>query len=306
MAVLRWLDARLPPGTAVALGRGVPQNWSQAWALAGRPVTYGAPPPPGAGGKPLRAWVGDSRQMPDADQADVAGRFHVVAVGPFWIVDPGEPQAPFDAFVIDEREPTATEWYFASGTEPVRSVAADAFATWELRVHFGQPAVAPVEEPVTLEQRRIAYDIAVDAGDSPRAVARMQDLLQALTPPDASHSRLGDGMEILGTTRGGGVLPSVTVWMRAPATAEPPGRQLTAWSQVEARAPLSAIMADPVVREVGTPMALAPQRWKPGWVYSDRVPLRKRPGTERFWIQSVMPAPRPTPGSGVRVTIARL
>jgi hypothetical protein len=305
MAVLRWLDARLPQGAAVALGRGVPQNWSQAWALAGRPVTYGAAPPRGAGAEALRAWVDDSRRMPDAEQADVAARFHVVAAGPFWIVDPDEPAAPIDAFVIDEREPTAREWYVVSGTEPVRSVAADAFATWELRVHFGQPAVAPAEEPVTLEHKRIAYDMAVDSGDSPRAAARMLELLQALTPPDAGHSMLGDGMQILGTTRGSGVAPSVTVWVRAVAESAP-GTQLTAWSQVAARAPLSAIMADPVVREVGAPTAIAPQRWRPGWVYSDRVPLRKRPGTERFWIESGPPPHGPTPGSGARVTIATL
>jgi hypothetical protein len=159
---------------------------------------------------------------------------------------------------------------------------------------------------VTLEQKRIAYDMAIEAGDSPRAVARMQDLLQALTPPAAGHSTLGNGMQILGTTRGGGVLPSVTVWVRALTDAQPPDTQLTAWSQVEARAPLSAIMADPVVREVGAPTAIALQRWRPGWVYSDRVLLRKRPGTERFWIESGLPSQGHMPGGGARVTIATL
>jgi hypothetical protein len=193
-----------------------------------------------------------------------------------------------------------------SGTEPVRSVAQDAFATWELRVHFGQPAVAPREAPATLEQKRIAYDIALDAGDGPGTAARRLELLQALTPPAPGTLTLGTGTKILGTTRARGVLPSVTVWLQAPAAVDPPGTRLTVWSQVQARAPLSAIMADPVVREVGAPTAIAPQRWKPGWVYADRVPLRKRPGTERFWIESGVPAPRPTPGSGARATIATL
>jgi hypothetical protein len=244
--------------------------------------------------------------MPDAEQALLASQFHVRAAGPYWIVEPDEAAQPIDAFAIDEREPTAREWYLVSGTEPVRSVVADAFATWELRRHFDQPAVAPQGTPATLEQKRIAYDVALDTGDGPATAARRLELLQALTAPAPGTPALGTGTKILGTTRAGGVLPSVTVWLQAAAAADPPGTRLTVWSQVEARAPLSAIMADPVVREVGAPTAIAPQRWKPGWVYSDRVLLRKRPGTERYWIESGVPAPRPTPGNGVRATIATL
>jgi 4-amino-4-deoxy-L-arabinose transferase-like glycosyltransferase len=309
MSVLRWLDERLPPEATVALGRSLSPNWSQAWALAWRSVTLNEVPPSAEAHGNSSVWVGDSRMMPDAMQADLAAHFHVVAAGPLWLVTPAEPAAPIDAFAIDEREPTWWQWYFVSGTEPVRSLSPDPFLTWELRVHFGQPAERPRDTPGTLEQKRIAYDMALDAGDAARAAALLQELSVAiapLAPAGTSTPRLDDRTEVLGTTRAEGVLPSVTVWLRAGQTADPPDVQLAVWSQVESRAPFSTIMADPFVREVGQPMAIAPSRWKAGWLYADRVLIRKRPGTERFWIESGVRARKAKPGDGIRVTLARM
>ncbi|HVY47920.1 MAG TPA: hypothetical protein VHB21_18660, partial [Minicystis sp.] len=41
-------------------------------------------------------------------------------------------------------------------------------------------------------------------------------------------------------------------------------------------------MADPTEREVGLPLAISPKRWRAGFLYSDPVPIRKRPGHEVF------------------------
>jgi hypothetical protein len=44
----------------------------------------------------------------------------------------------------------------------------------------------------------------------------------------------------------------------------------------------STTMADPTEREVAPPLALSPRRWRAGFLYSHRVVIRKRPGTELF------------------------
>jgi hypothetical protein len=295
IAALRWLAERLPRGETVALARSMAPTWSQAWALGGRPVEHNAPPPRGDGSDPFRTWVGDSRRLPDEAQASIARRFHVTAVGPFWIVEPGEAAAPIDAFSFDEREPTAVEWYLVSGTEPVRRVVPDAWRTWELRVHFDQPAGPPEGAPVTADQKRVAHNAALADHDAPRAAALLAELTATMTP---RGGMLSDGTEVVGTTRHAGVHPTVTVWLRAGEPAPSSRAQIAVWSQVDARAPLSTIMADPVVREVGDPMAPGPHRWKQGWLYADRAEIRRRPGRERFWVESALARSQAGPRPG--------
>ncbi len=303
IAVLRWIAGRLPPGAPVAVGRGLRATWAEAWALGGRPVVFNVGAPRGGSGDAFAVWVSDSRRIPAVMQEKLATRFHVVAAGPIWIIDPGEPAAPLDAYAIEEHEPSAWQWCFVSATEPVRALVPDPFLTWELRAHLGQPAAPPRDPPASLEQKRVSYALALDAGDATAAAALLRDLRGALTPPATAPELLADGAEVLGTTRTAGVMPSVTVWLRAPDSPEPPDARLAAYSRVEGRAPLSFLVADPLVREVGPPLALEPGAWKAGWLYTDRIPLRKRPGVETFWVESVWPGV--VAGGGKRVEVAR-
>ena len=73
----------------------------------------------------------------------------------------------------------------------------------------------------------------------------------------------------------------LVVWLRAGRPAAPEV-QLGVRSRVLEGARLSTTMADPTVREVGLPLPIAPARWRPGFLYVDAVPIRKRPGTEVF------------------------
>jgi len=213
-------------------------------------------------------------------------------VGPFWKIDPSEAHAPIDAYRIVETEPSVFERYFVSGTEPHREIAPDPYLTWELRVHFGQPAEPPSGAPRTLDEKRIAHNAAILAGDTAGAASLRAEIEAALTPMGAPFD---DGSTLLGTIFHEGARDLLTMYVEAAG----PSRddvQLTCRSKVLAPATLSTTMADPTDREVGLPIAIAPQRWRAGFLYAAPVAIRKRPGTEVFhasyWVRGKSRPPR--------------
>jgi hypothetical protein len=89
------------------------------------------------------------------------------------------------------------------------------------------------------------------------------------------------GAEIVAAGYRDGASPALTVLVLAagPMAADP---TLAVRSKVLAGAALSTTMPDPVEREVGPPLSIAARRFRAGFLYSDVVPIRKRPGTEVF------------------------
>jgi len=304
-AFLNFVTPALPRTGTVEMHEGMKTTWSQLWTIGDHVVAQGRPLPSRDRAGPS-AYLADTRFLLDGLQGELAKNFHVTAVGPFWKVLPNEPGAPIDAFSFLEREPSWWEWYFVSGTEPHREIVADPFATWELRTHFGQAAELPKEAPVTLEQKRIAHNMAVAAGDGARASALLEEIGRALSPV---HASFDDGSELVGTTFHEGARSLLTLYVRAggPSVADV---QLTVRSRVETRAALSLTIADPTEREVGIPMGLAPQRWKKGFLYSDPVAIRKRPGTEVFrasyWVRGRGAAPKAVGGGAAGVEVLTL
>lgn len=278
IAFLRWLDPRIPRDAHIELHEGFKPTWSQTFALGGRTATLSRPVPRGPQPASRAVFLADTRFLLDAQQEVFARGSHVVAVGPFWCALASEAPAPLDAYAIEEAEPGLFEWYFVSGTEPHREIVADPFRTWELRVHFGQPAALPATAPRTFDERRIAHNIAVASGDDARAAMLRDELVRDLEP---IHAVFDDGTELLGSRYQPGARSLLTLLVRAggPTLGDV---QLSVKSKVVARARLSTTMADPTDREVGLPLAIAPQRWKKGFLYADPVPIRKRPGTEVF------------------------
>ncbi len=305
-AFLRFIEPTLPRIGTVEMHEGMKATWSQVWTLGGRLV---APPRPlpTRGRTGISVYLADTRFLLDGLQDELTRGFHVTAVGPFWKVIPSEAAAPIEAFSFVEREPSWWEWYFISGTEPHRDVVADPYLTWELRTHFGQAAEVPKEAPVTLEQKRIAHNIAVAVGDAVRTRALMEEIGKALTP---IHAGFDDGSELVGTTFHEGARSLLTLYVLAsgPSAADV---QLTVRSRVMKSAALSLAIADPTEREVGIPVGLAPQRWRRGFLYSDPVAIRKRPGTEVFrasyWARGRGVAPKVVgkDASGVEVLTLR-
>lgn len=273
--VLRHLAAKLDASRVVELSPSMKPTWAQIWALGGRVVRTNRPAPGRAA--PVH-YVADSRFLDDAQAAGLAARFGVTAVGPIWTVDVEAPHRPIAGYRFVEREPTWWEWYFVSATEPVREIAPDPFLEWELRTHFDQGAHAPASAPQTLEERRVAHNIAVVEGGSEEAARAFGELEAAWRPVGVAFE---DGTEILGTTFEEGVRPLLTVYVRArgPSTRRV---RVGVRSRVVTRASLSTTMPDPTVRDVGIPMAIASELWRPGFVYAAPIPIRGRPGTEVF------------------------
>lgn len=303
-AFLHFVEPTLKRDATVEMHEGMKHTWSQTWAL-GHPIAQARPAPTRA--RPAsNVYLADTRFLLDTSQGDLARDYHVTAVGPFWRISPGELPAPLEAFSFIEREPSWWEWYFVSGTEPHRDIVPDPYLTWELRTHFGQPAEPPTAAPVTLEQKRIAHNLAVAAGDGARAGALLEEIAKALTP---LHARFDDGSELIGTTFHQGARSLLTLYVLAggPSTADV---QPTVRSRVEKGAALSLTLPDPTEREVGIPLAIAPQRWKKGFLYSDPVAIRKRPGTEvyraSYWVRGRGAAPKAIGGAAGGVEVLRL
>jgi hypothetical protein len=275
---LHWVNAQLAPAAIVDLHESMRATWAQVWAMGGRLVSPDRALPKGPPRDGRTAFLIDTRFSADELEQAMLNEGAVRAVGPFWFLDRSAPPGALTAWRFEERQPTPLQWYFLSGTEPQRQIAPDPFGTWELRTHFAQAAEAPVMRPATLSERRIAHNAALLAGDAPRAAALLAEIEAALRP--LGH-RFESGPEILGARWEPGAADVLTLLVRAPGPMRP-GQELGVSSRVVARAPMSTTMADPVLREVGMPLAISPRRWRPGFLYEDRVVVRRRPGTEVF------------------------
>lgn len=273
-AFLKHVVRGVPKTVPVDMHEGMKHTWAQTWALGGRPVAANRPPPERGGA----IYVADTTLMRDAQQADLARRYAITAVGPYWRLSAKEAWAPIEGWSFTEREPSWWSWYWVTGTEPERRITKDAYWTWQLRVHFDQRAEAPVDPPATFEQKLIAHNIAVAAGDGPKASAILAEIERDLTKVKASFD---DGTAVVGTRYEDGARPLLTIVLRAGGPIEGDAH-LSVKSKVIAKAPWSLTMADPTDREVGLPLPISPARWKKGFLYSDRVPIQKRPGTEVF------------------------
>ncbi|MFO0589847.1 MAG: glycosyltransferase family 39 protein [Polyangiaceae bacterium] len=296
IAFLHWLDDRIPSDQKVDLHEGMKPTWAQVWALGGRTVGLNTPLPKSQGPEPVPApYLVDTRFLLDEAQADLAAKYRVTAVGSFWQVD-RTASAPIEAFSFRESEPSFFRWYLVSGTEPERAIVPDPLLTWELRAHFDQPTQPIETEPVTFDDRRILYNMALARGDAARAADLAKDLESELRP---LHVMFDDGTELVGARFRDGAQPELLLLLRAggPAAKDV---QLTVKSKVTSPPLLSTTMIDPQEREVGLPLPIAPERWKKGFLYSDHVPIRKRPGREvfvaSFWSRRRGAFPKPQDG----------
>jgi hypothetical protein len=278
---MEWIAARMEPNSVVAMLTDLysREYRAQEWALH-RPVYGLALAQYVSDPKRERYFVGDLRFLNAEDQKRAAATFHLVTLGPYLFIDRDAANAPLEASRFDEREPNLFEWYFASPSEPIRTVRPDAWSTWELREHYEQsPNSPPGEPPKTLDEIRIAQNLAVATGDSAAAERWSARLLASLdTSVAASFS---DGTRLLGQRFVRGVDPKLELYFLAngPLTNE---YMFEVASNVEAPPVLSLVPADPKVKQYGPPFVISPRLWRKGFIYLDRVDVRRRPGREHF------------------------
>jgi 4-amino-4-deoxy-L-arabinose transferase-like glycosyltransferase len=295
-----WMGDKMETETVVAMLKDLygRENRAQEWALH-RPVNGLTTSQFTSASTEERYFVGDLRFMNGEDQKRAASTFHMITLGPYVFMDRRAHAGPVDAFAFEEREPTFFEWYWAYPTEPVRTIRPDPWGTWELREHYEQsPNPAPREAPSSLEQIRIAHNVAVAAGDTAGTVEWRGKLMQVIDT--SSATTFTDGTRLLGRRFVRGVDPTLEIYFLAagPLASE---FLFEVTSVVEAAPPLSLVPPDDKVKKYGPPFALSPRLWRSGFIYVERVDVRHRPGRERFSgyfeTQATGNATTPAPGS---------
>jgi 4-amino-4-deoxy-L-arabinose transferase-like glycosyltransferase len=276
---LEFMGERTEPGLIVLMHDSMRSTWALDWAM--HRTLHGIDKLPGDKTPPEeRYFVADLDFLPAPDQRKLAESYKLLVVDHFVMADRLATKGPVEAYVFDERQPTLLEWYLAYGTEPVRTVRPDPWATWELRDAWGQaPNPAPAGQPQTLEQQRIAHNVAVARNDTAGA-----DLLekQILAQLDTSVSTgFGDGTRLIGQRLDKGVLPVLTLMFRAAATSNDEFEFAIA-SVMDARKPLSLVPPDDRVKQLGAPFPVTPREWRAGYIYAEHAPIHHRPGKERF------------------------
>jgi hypothetical protein len=183
----------------------------------------------------------------------------------------------------------------------------DPWLTWEWRTHLGQPAPTPTGEPTSLDETRIAYDVAIAAGDA-GAAERLREVIEGQLDRTVTAA-FTEGVRLVGVRLLDGVQPRVECWFEWSGEPGLGDAMFDVRSTMEARGTFSFIPPDPTDREMATPPRISTKLWKPRFLYSTQVVLNHRIGRERyagFWkSRDGSSAPRRTDGQA-QTTLAVL
>lgn len=294
----RHITSQLPDDAIVDVHPSMGWGWHHEWAT-NRPYRKTNWPTQRHDQDDPVFFVRASALTPD-QQRTLAGGFYVEAYDDIWVARPNRNHALIEGFTLSEREPSLLERYFISGVEPVRTIVADPFVTWELRTLLGQPAPLPDIEPASLDQRRIAHNIALFLGDEARATELRAEIEAALSRDVGAQ--FTHGLRLVGTRVIEGVKPRLEVWFSlSEQLAGAPVFNIH--SVVEAKKTFGFIPPDPTERKVSPPPSLSPTLFPPGALFQQTVTLRQRIGKERYfgWFTS-RGAPAPVREDGKAVT----
>lgn len=268
-------------GSALDVNGSADWGWEAEWKWAGTKNDVGMPQ---AGSRSVGNhpyWIGRGAGMMGDSQRKIAAAAHVRIYGETWVVDQRDPPAPVDAYDVVEHEPNVFEWLVYGGTQPRLTVDTqpDPWLTWEWRTHFGQPALEPSVQPVTLQQVRIAHNMAVVRGDA-GAADKWRGMIDEAIDRTVNASFVSF-VRLIGVRRIGGVEPRVEMWWEV--TSAPTG---DLWfdvvSDVLAPDKFSLIPAPTTERDMGRTPRLSTKLWKVGFIYSTQVVLNHRIGVEQY------------------------
>jgi Dolichyl-phosphate-mannose-protein mannosyltransferase len=279
--VAKLLVRRVAPGDGVAINSNLDWNWAIEWALDGVHATITGLPKRGSVDAVNAFYVARASRLSGGELVQLANDWHLEIYGDIVVADLRRAPGPLTAFTYQEHEPNPIEWYFLGGGEPAVSLAYDPFATWEWRTHLGQPADVPTVAPVTPNELRIAYNIAVEAKDAPR-VSELRAKIDALIAPDVT-ARFTQGVTLIGERHINGVMPREEVWFHADGPTQGEA-EITVAARMIAPDPWSFIHPDTLVRPLTQPMPMPTHLWRPGYLYTEQLILYPRIGTETFAI----------------------
>jgi hypothetical protein len=274
---------RTPRGVFMDVARDPGWGWEFQWKYQGAGKEVEAPVAGAADVARHPFWLARASGLGGDTERKIAASSHVQVYGDAWVVDQRHAPGPLDAFAIEEREPGLFERFLYGGTEPVRTIgtAPDPWRTWDWRTHLGQVASTPTGQPATLEEIRIAHNVAVASGDLGAAQRWRQAIEQALDRAPATA--FTQGLTLLGVRVTGSAQPRVESWFEAAGEQALGELVFSVRSTVEAKDPLSLIPPDPTEREMAARPSLSTKLWKPHFIYVTDAVLNHRLGRERYW-----------------------
>jgi hypothetical protein len=273
---LRWFRARVPSTSSVAFHPSVPVTWALQWEVR-TGTTFGSQPV-GALPPSVRTYVLDTRGASVADLRAMASRYHVHAVGTFWLADPQEPPGPISGYRFDAHEPSLLEAWSRGRVDPVRAVVADPWVTWEWRKLLGLPAVEPRDAPTTRDQLRIAHNAALARGDAAGAARLRGELVARLDWP--VHATYDNHTALIGAVHNRGAERGFTLYFVAGAFKS--DTRFSVRAKVIAPPRLSTLPVDPADLELQTGPVAPTSLWTEGALYTQDVVVHHRPGKERI------------------------
>ncbi len=263
-------------------------GWERTWAAAHEVVDTQSGPVAQPQDGNHSFWVGRASGLAGATWKSIATTARVLAYEDTWVVDQRASPAAVEAFSLHEREPNLFERWWIASVEPMRSVGAmpNEFLTWEIRKHAGQPSERPMIQPQSVDEARIAYNAAVDAGDL-AAAARYRATLDGEVPLNFP-AVFSEGVRLLGSRIAKGAQPTVEVWIETQGPLREDVR-FEVSSTIAHMAALSFIPVDPAVVRISTGPPVPSTLWRPGFIYRLRIPIFHRPGEEHLggaWVGS--------------------
>ena len=291
LTVLKQVVVPQAHGVRIDAHSSVDWYWDADWAFHGQSSIVGAP----ASGAPADSthpfWMARASGLSSDEEKKIVRSAYVQIYGDTWVVDQRKRPAPLDAYSLNEREPNPVEWLLFGGTEPVRTAGAkpDPWLTWEWRTHLGQDAPVPTGEPHSLDEMRIAHNVAVFRGDEAQARIWRGRIEAQL---DRTVQAPFQGVQLVGVRVLGGVQPRIESWFE-PIVAPTGDGTFAVRSTVEARAPLSLVPSDKTDREMGYAPSLATKLWRPQFLYKTETVMNHRIGRERYlgrWVGAWAPA----------------
>ncbi len=298
---------RVARGTRLDAHPSAAFGWEHVWTYQGT-ANQAADPQPGVDMSAHPFWIARGSGLSTEEQKRFAAKAHVRVYGDTWVVDQREGPAPLDAYSLNEREPSFFEWLLTHPTERVLTPGArpDPWLTWEWRTHLGQDAPLPAGQPRTLDELRIAHNLAVARGDA-KLARTWRDRIDAqidrtLTVEFDRFVRLV-GVRVLD-----GVEPRIESWFEV--IGQTPGDCTWAVrSTIVSRAPFSLIAPDPTDRQMAFAPSLATGLWRPGFLYKTEISMNHRIGVERYlgsWAPNgPQQAPRRPDGGETTLAIAQ-
>ncbi|HSQ67052.1 MAG TPA: glycosyltransferase family 39 protein [Polyangiaceae bacterium] len=276
LVVLRKLVVpHLHRGDRLAYQSGAAVGWEHAWVLDRDTIETEMP----NSAHPF--WVARASALGAARLKQLVQSYKVAIYGDTVLWTRGTTPGPVDAYSLGEHEPNLWQWMFTNNVEPVRDVAdaPDDFLTWEWRTHLDQPATPPQRSPVTLDELRIAHNVAVSQGDDDAAERLRERIVGQLVRDPETHFE--GGHELMGTRVTHGVQPRLEVWFQAGGpTATDTTFQIR--SHIVRRARLSLIPIDETDREMAWPPILSTKLWKKGFIYKFECNMNHRIGVEQY------------------------